>query len=184
MKHKLKEHLLRNITLPINSSQNTQRKYGNVAKMKSTSTNNKSKPITPKVVDKETPPNTSTVYPSLDYNIVDEMKKAHVNISLFELIEIASQQELLVCALEHYTSGNDAYSQKGSGMSSGSLQSLLNVLTLDVSTLCPPFTLMLKIFNYNVHNCLVDSGASVNVMPLFVENKINAKWDKTDAQII
>jgi len=41
-----------------------------------------------------------------------------------------------------------------------------------------------EIFNYNVHNCLVDFGASVNVIPLSVAKKINEKWDKTDAQII
>jgi len=30
---------------------------------------------------------------------------------------------------------------------------------------------------------LVDSGASMNVMPLLVAKKINAEWDKIDAQI-
>ena len=30
----------------------------------------------------------------------------------------------------------------------------------------PTFLLTFEIFNYNVHNCLVESGASINVMPL------------------
>ena len=30
----------------------------------------------------------------------------------------------------------------------------------------PPFLLTFEIFNRNVHNCMVDSGASSNVMPL------------------
>ena len=38
----------------------------------------------------------------------------------------------------------------------------------------PPFLLTFEIFNHNVHNCLVDSGASVNVMPLSVCKK--DKW--------
>ena len=37
----------------------------------------------------------------------------------------------------------------------------------------PPFLLTFEIFNHNVHNCLVDSGASVNVMPPSVYKKIN-----------
>ena len=39
----------------------------------------------------------------------------------------------------------------------------------------PAFLLTFDIFNYNVHNCLVDSGASVNVMPLSVCKKINGQ---------
>ena len=34
------------------------------------------------------------------------------------------------------------------------------------------FLLSFEIFNHNVHNCLVDSGASSNVMPLLVCTKI------------
>ena len=69
-------------------------------------------------------------------------------------------------------------------MSYGSLKYVLNTLTIDANTLCPPFLLMFKIFNYNVYNFLVHSGASVNIMPLSVAKKINEKWDKIDAQII
>ena len=39
----------------------------------------------------------------------------------------------------------------------------------------PPFLLTLEMLNHNVHNCLVDSGSSVNVMPLEVCKKINGK---------
>jgi len=71
-----------------------------------------------------------------------------------------------------------------SNKSFGTLEFLVNVVTLDANNLCPPFLLNFKIFNYNVHNCLVDSGSSVNLMPLFVAKKINAKWYKTNAQNI
>lgn len=37
----------------------------------------------------------------------------------------------------------------------------------------PPFLLTFEIFNFNVHNCLVDTGASSNAMPYFVCQKIN-----------
>ena len=48
----------------------------------------------------------------------------------------------------------------------------------------PPFLLTLEILNHKVHNCLVDSGSSVNVMPLAVCKKINGQpkptaWEVT-----
>jgi hypothetical protein len=39
----------------------------------------------------------------------------------------------------------------------------------------PPFVLTFEIFNRNVHNCLVDSGASSNVMPYLVYKKLNVE---------
>ena len=58
----------------------------------------------------------------------------------------------------------------------------------------PPFLLTFEIFNHNVHNCLVDSGTSVNVMPISVCKKINGNpkpstWrvvqlDRTDVKVI
>ena len=58
----------------------------------------------------------------------------------------------------------------------------------------PPFLLTFEIFNHNVHNCLVDSGASVNVMPMSVCRKINGQpkpstWrviqlDRTNLKVI
>lgn len=41
-----------------------------------------------------------------------------------------------------------------------------------------------EIFNFNVHNCLVDSGALVKIIPLSVTNKINVEWDKKNSQMI
>ena len=38
-----------------------------------------------------------------------------------------------------------------------------------------PFLLTFKIFNHNVHNCLVDSRASSNVIPYLVYKKLNAE---------
>ena len=39
----------------------------------------------------------------------------------------------------------------------------------------PPFLLTFEIFNRNVHNCLVDSRDSLNVMPYSVCKKLNAQ---------
>ena len=46
-------------------------------------------------------------------------------------------------------------------------------LTSTRKTSAPPFLVTLEILNHKVHNCLVDSGSSMNVMPLAVCKKIN-----------
>ena len=48
----------------------------------------------------------------------------------------------------------------------------------------PPFLLTFKIFNQNVHNCLVDFGTSSNVMPYLVCKKLNAKPQMSKTKII
>jgi hypothetical protein len=48
----------------------------------------------------------------------------------------------------------------------------------------PPFLLTFEIFNRNVHNCLVDSRASSNVMPYSVCKKLNIEPKKSSIQIV
>ena len=48
----------------------------------------------------------------------------------------------------------------------------------------PTFLLTFEIFNYNVHNCLVDLGASFNVMPLLVCKQINGQPKATTGQVL
>jgi hypothetical protein len=48
----------------------------------------------------------------------------------------------------------------------------------------PPFLLTFEIFHRNVHNCIMDSGASSNVIPLLVCQKINAEVKTFDMKII
>ena len=53
-----------------------------------------------------------------------------------------------------------------------------------MKTSSPPFLVTLEILNHKVHNCLVDSGSSMNVMPLAVFKKLNGQlkptvWDVT-----
>ena len=47
----------------------------------------------------------------------------------------------------------------------------------------PLFLLTFDILNHTVHNCLVDSGSSVNVMPLSVCKKINGQPKPTTWQV-
>jgi hypothetical protein len=56
--------------------------------------------------------------------------------------------------------------------------------TLSTIKNVPPFLLTFEIFNRNVNNCMVDSGASSNVMPWFVFKKINAEVEPSTLKII
>jgi hypothetical protein len=56
--------------------------------------------------------------------------------------------------------------------------------TLSTRKNVPPFLLTFEIFNRNVHNCMVDLGASSNVMPWSVCQKINAKVEPSSLKII
>jgi ribonuclease HI len=56
--------------------------------------------------------------------------------------------------------------------------------TLSTRKNVPPFLLTFEIFNTNVHNCMVDSGASSNVMPWSVCQKINAEVEPSSLKII
>ena len=47
-----------------------------------------------------------------------------------------------------------------------------------------PFLLTFEIFNRNVHDCLVDFGASSNVMPYSVYKKLNAEPQMSKTKII
>ena len=48
----------------------------------------------------------------------------------------------------------------------------------------PPFLLTLEMLNHNVHNCLVDSGSAVNVMPLEVCKTINGQPESTPWEVM
>ena len=47
-----------------------------------------------------------------------------------------------------------------------------------------PFLLTFEIFNHNVHNCLVDSGASAIVMSMSVCKRINGQPKLSNGNII
>jgi hypothetical protein len=48
----------------------------------------------------------------------------------------------------------------------------------------PPFLLTFEVLNKNLHNCLVNSGASFNVMPLSICKKLNTTPLKSDKHVI
>ena len=97
------------------------------------------------------------------------LKKAKANISLFEMCNVPQQKEKLIKTLEVLEEKLPTDSQpKEEEIGEVSVGGKSKYKT-------PPFLLIFEIFNYNVHNCLVELGASVNVMPLLVYKKINGQ---------
>ena len=102
----------------------------------------------------------------MEYDIVEDIKRAKENISLFEMCNMPQQKEILLKALEtleNLPTDNQPQEEEIGEASVGGKPKCKT----------PPFLLTFEIFNHNVHNCLVDSRASVNVMPLLVCKKIN-----------
>ena len=104
----------------------------------------------------------------IEYDIVEDLKKIKANVPLFEMCKVPQQKEKLLKALEtseeERPTDNQPLDEEEIGEASTGGKS---------KTKQPPFLLTFEIFNHNVHNCLVDLGASINVMPISVCKKIN-----------
>lgn len=75
---------------------------------KSVSISSKEKTNILEVTNQVTYPETLAILFAVDYNIVDDMKKIHVKISMFELTKIMIQWDILLRVLGNSTIGNDA----------------------------------------------------------------------------
>ena len=157
---------------PIDSTQNTQNNFGKTTSTKSFSTSSKDITIPPKTMNSVPPLDTLMSLPAIEYNIVEDMKKARANICLFELTKITNQRDILLRALGKTSTGDVTSSNKESSKSPDALTSTINALCMEEeNSLFPPFLLSFELFKFNFHNCLVDFGALVNVMPLSVAKK-------------
>ena len=107
-----------------------------------------------------------TIIPEVEYSRIDDLKRTMANISLFELLEIPSMGESLPKSMilnkskEDQNNNLETYSKPDSQKPCGKKT--------------PAFLLTFKIFNRNVHNCMVDSSTSSNAMPLSSYKNINA----------
>ena len=101
---------------------------------------------------------------------MEDLKKVKVNVSLFEMCKVPQQKEILLKALEasdeRMPTNNQPEEEEEIGETSSGGKSKKKH---------PPFLLTFEIFNHNVHNCLVYSGATVNIMPISVCKRINGQ---------
>ena len=114
-------------------------------------------------------PQKDTFIPKLEYNMAEDLKRVKANISLFDLLKIPSIRDSLPKSMiikqprEAQKNNLDSYA-KPNNQKPGSKG-------------IPPFLLTFDIFNRNVHNCMIDSGASSNVIALSVFKRLNVTWE-------
>jgi hypothetical protein len=157
------------------------------------------------------------VNPSLDYDLVEDLKNLRAIISVYELLKFPFLlQKMLQNIAENIKNGNPSSNkgvqnnpkipQKASAKTTSDLHEkrdlpVNNVTNVDKLVLeavskkkqasiistrknVPPFLLTFEIFNRNVHNCMVDSGASSNSMPWFVCQNINVEVQPSTLKLI
>ena len=107
---------------------------------------------------------------------MEDIKRAKANISLFEMCNVPQQKERLLKALEVPNKELPTNNQLVEEIIEASVG-------VKASFKTPPFLLNFEILNHNVHNCLVESGLAVNVMPLSVCKKINGQPKPTTWQV-
>lgn len=124
------------------------------------------------------------------------MKKTRANISIYDLAQLTSQENLIFKALggtkTNVVNNNDTTPGKvvmktnqSSNVKMLKTPSINSALIGQKSrSMTPPFLLTFEVFNNKLHNCLVDSGASTNVMPYDVCQNLNAQPQKCTTQIV
>ena len=94
----------------------------------------------------------------MGYDIIEDIKKTKANISLFELCNLPQQRRKLLEAFDPQPNSILEAIESDTEINEASIGGKSKSLSLS-------FLLSLDIFNHNIHNCLVDFGASPNVMP-------------------
>lgn len=120
------------------------------------------------------------------------MKKTTANIYLFELLKLNQQKETILKSLANLQSKSQTtfstISDKGKSTQNftSTTQNIDNLVLIreKSNSHTHPFLLTSEIFNKNVHNFLVDSSASSNVMPYNVCKKLNSQYIKSTSQIV
>ena len=102
----------------------------------------------------------------MGYDIVEDIKKTKAKISLFELCNFPQQRQKILEVFNPHPNGSQEFVESDKEINEASIGGKSKYQTFN-------FLLSFEIFNHNVHNCLVDSGVSSNVMSLSVCKNIN-----------
>lgn len=140
------------------------------------------------------PSKTLIVSDEMEYNIVEHMKKNMANIIFHELSKLKHQQKILlkelhaipVAPLPATAISQDSHEM---GMPPTNMENKFD--PDDIALIggksrshTAPFLLTYEIFNKNLHNCLVDSGASSNILPKTICEKLNVQPQNSTARIV
>jgi hypothetical protein len=158
----------------------------------------KNDPHTQKELDspsKQTLP--SNYVTKLEYDLLKELKRTKENISLFELMKLPQIQENFIKTLKGKTAKiskeinvrTKKWTSKNTPYHDGNAPKRQVVVNASLfgkrsRSNTPPFLITFDTFNRNVHNFMVDSGVSSNVMPIKFCERLNVKPEESDIQII
>lgn len=186
------------VTMRIKKSSNTsiknqKQKTATPIKEKTITKKSKTSQTYPIPLDSPNASKTLVVSDTVEYNIVEDMKKTRAKISQHELTKLKQQQKILlrelkaipVSPLPSVVVTQAAYDMGKPPSSSNKLDPSDLVLIGDRSiSHIPPFLLNYEIFNRNVHNSLVDLVASSNIMTRVVCTKLNITPQKSTVHIV
>ncbi|KAH9327817.1 hypothetical protein KI387_043751 [Taxus chinensis] len=101
--------------------------------------------------------------PSSPFSIIDQMKKTNVNISMWESLSIPGQRDLLQAAMKDWLASNQQMKEK---VLTNAAQSEGNH------------------GGKQVHNCMIDSGASSSVMPKQIVDQLGLQYETTSKGVV
>jgi len=148
----------------------------------------------PVQTDSSTPSKTLIISDEMEYNIIEDMKKTRANITFYELSKLKHQQKILMKELHAVLVAPlpaAVISQASHHMGRPPTNAISKVDPNDIALIggrsrshTPPFLLTYEIFNKNFHNCLVDSGASSNILQKSICAKLNIQPQKSVVRIV
>jgi hypothetical protein len=94
----------------------------------------------------------------MNYNLVDELAKLKITLPFMEVVKIPQQRENILNILDDTNSRIEA-----AQMNSRKQQIVSPVRPRGK---VPPFYITIENHDFTLHNCLVDSGATNNIMPV------------------
>ena len=144
--------------------------------------------------DSTTPSKTLIISDEMEYNIVEDMKKTRANTTFHELSKLKHQQKILLKefhAVPVAPLSTVVISQASHDMGRPPTDAINKVDPNDIALIggrlrshTPPFLLTYEIFNKNLHNCLVDFGASSNIFPKSICAQLNVQPQKSIVRIV
>ena len=157
-------------------------------------TTSKAIQTSPVQTDSSTPSRTLIVPDEMEYNIIEDMKKTRANITFYELSKLKHQQKVLLKELHAVPKKPlpDPVISQASNEIGRPPANAINKVDLENIALIggrsrshtPPSLLTYEVFNKNLHNCLVVSRASSNILPKSICAKLNIQPQKSVVCIV
>jgi hypothetical protein len=96
----------------------------------------------------------------MTYNVIDDLTKLRITLPFMEVVKIPQQRENILKILDEPSTRIEVV------VTNSKLQQ--NISAVKPRGKVPPFYITIENHDVVLHNCLVDSGATNNIMPLSV----------------